>query len=123
MAKWVKFTDTGRSDLTIRATSSGTVSLQLLSGATGLNLSTVGTVEMWLRDNKAGTISFTTAGTAPKLIIVGTSIATMEFIPGTGSLIAGSAPYQGYFKLYRTATTWDYCPEGTELTINVREAY
>ena len=123
MTRWVKFLDSGKSELTLRASSSGTVQAQLLSGTVGLDLSTVGTVEMWLKDKGGGTASFTTAGAGPKLTVTGTAAGSVSFLPGTGDLVAGSAPYHGYFRLRRSATSWDFVPESTEFTIDVRPTY
>ena len=123
MSRWVRWIDSGNSELQVRATTSGTIAVQLLSGTTGIDLSTVGTVELWLKDNAGGTKSFTTVGASPTLAVIGTAAGSINFLPGTGALIAGSAPYRAYFKLCRSSASWDFVPEASELTIDVRETY
>ena len=110
-------------ELTVRATVSNLISYQLLSGTVGIDLSAVGTVELWLKDNAGGTSSYSTAGGSPKISIVGTASGSVGFTPGTGDLAAGSAPYQGYFRLRTGAAAWYHVPEDSELTIHVRDVY
>lgn len=107
-------------ELTVRATTCVAVAYQLLSGTAGISLAGVGTVELHLTDNVGGTVVETTAGSG-RLSIVGTASGSVSYTPGTGSLVAGSAPYRGYFKLISGTASWFFVPEDSELTINVRE--
>ncbi len=111
------------SELTLRATTSGTVQLQLRQGTVGFDLSTVGTVQLHVRDKASGTVVYSTADVSPKLSVVGTAAGSINWVPGSANLLSGSAPYHAYFKLLRSASSWEFCPEDAELTIDVREVF
>lgn len=110
-----------KAELTLRAGSSTGVQFRLMEGISGVNLADRGTVELWLRDVAGGTVGFSTEGT--KLSINGTAGGSVLWTPGTGDLVAGSAPYKAYFKAYASSSAWEFYPEDSELTINVREAF
>lgn len=108
-------------ELTIRASTSTGIQLQLFSGTVALSLANYGTVELWLR-NQAGGTSMTDNLTG-KLSVNGTAGGSVLWTPGTGDLVAGSAPYHGYFRLKSGAASYLFVPEDSELTVNVRETY
>ncbi len=107
-------------ELMLRATTSGTVPIQLRAGTSGYDLTAVGTVEVDLKDKSGGTSMFSTDN---NLAVVWRTAGSINWVPGTGHLVAGSAPYHGYFKLLRSVTQFDFVPEDSEFTINVREAW
>lgn len=109
-------------ELTIRATSSNAIQFQLLSGTAGIDFTSpvMGTVELWLKDQAGGTSM--TDNLTGKLSINGSAGGSVTWTPGTGDLVAGSAPYRAYFKL-KPAGGQYFVPESTELTINIREAF
>lgn len=109
-------------ELTVRATTSNAINFLLKSGTAGIDLSGA-TVEMFLKDNAGGTTGFTTVGASPKLGTANAAGGTISFTPGTADLVAGSAPYVGYFKVHATASTHYYVPESAEFTLNVRETF
>ncbi len=111
-----------RTELTVRATHSKAIQFQLLSGSAPIDLSSIGTVEMTLRDKSGGTAVFGNLGNA-KLTINGASSGSVQFVPGTADLLAGSAPYNGYFRLFASASQWYYVPSDHEFTISVRELF
>lgn len=109
-------------ELTVRAAQSTGIQFQVLSGTAGLNLATFGTVvELWLRDQAGGTSM--TDNLTGALTVNGTAGGSVLWTPGTGALVAGSAPYRGYFRLRQGGTAYAYFPEDSELTINVRETF
>jgi len=107
-------------ELMLRATTSGTIPIQLRAGTVGYDLTAVGTVELHLKDQLGGTSMFSTDD---NLSVVWRAAGSINWVPGIGHLVAGSAPYHGYFKLLRTATQFDFVPEDSEFTISVREAW
>lgn len=109
-------------ELTIRATSSNAIQFQLFSGTVALDFTSpvMGTVELWLKDAEGGTSM--TDNLTGKLSINGSAGGSISWTPGTGDVVAGSAPYRAYFKL-KPAGAQYFVPEATELTIHVREAY
>lgn len=107
-------------ELTVRATESDTVQFRLYQGTAGFDLTGVGTTELHLRNNAGATVTFTTAGASPKLSVNGTAGGSVAFTPGTADLVAGSAPYHGYFKLNEGGSI-SFIPEAWELTIHVRK--
>ena len=110
-----------RTELTLRATSSDAVQLQLMAGTAPINLTPYGTVELWLKDKSGGTSM--TDNLTGKLNVNGAAGGSVKWTPGTADLVAGSAPYQGYFRLRVNSTSWLFCPEDSEFTVHVREAY
>ena len=112
-----------QTEVTVRATTSAAISMQLLAGTAGIDLSAVGTIQMFLRDNAGGTLGFSNVGSGPKLSIPNAAQGSVDFTPGSADLVAGSAPYNGYFKLFVTPATWYFVPEDSELTIAVRETF
>lgn len=108
------------SELTVRATTSNAIQYELYNGTARYDLSAVGTVELWLK-NQAGGTSMTDNLTG-KLSINGTAGGSITYTPATGDLVAGSAPYHAYFKL-KPAGSQLFFPEANELTIDVREAF
>lgn len=109
------------SELTLRATTSTGVQFQLFQGMTPLSLAGYGTVELWLKD-KAGGTSMTDNLTGA-LNVNGTAGGSVLWTPGTGGLVAGSAPYGAYFRLKSGPTSFLFLPEANELTISVRAIY
>ncbi len=107
-------------NLTVRATTNTAIQFQLLVGTVGIDLTGVGTVQMFLRDNAGGTVGYTNLGSSPKLAVNGTAGGSVTFTPGSTDLVAGSAPYRGCFKVWPTSTTWYYVPEDTEFEIDCR---
>lgn len=110
-----------RTELTVRATTSNGIQFQLLAGTAGINLSAVGTVELHLKDNAGGTTM--TDNLTGKLSINGAAGGSVLWTPGTADLVAGSAPYQAYFKAYVTPTSWYMVPEDSEFTVSVRPTF
>lgn len=110
-----------RTVLTLRATTSDGIQFRLMSGITGIDLSAVGTVELHLKDKSGGTSM--TNNLTGKLNVNGAGGGSVLWTPGTADLVAGSAPYTVYFKCYVTASSWYFCPEDSELTINVRDTF
>ncbi len=107
-------------ELTIRATTNNAIQFQLFNGTAALDLTGVGTVELWLK-NKVGGTSMVDNLTG-KLSINGTAGGSITWTPGTGDVVAGSAPYHGYFRL-RPASGQYFVPEASELTVSVRESF
>lgn len=110
-----------RTDVTVRDSTSNAIPMQLLAGTVGIDLSAVGTVELWLRDSAGGTKM--TDNLTGKITIPSASAGSVTYTPGTTDLVSGSAPYSGYFKVYVTPTSWYYVPEDSEVTINVRPRF
>ena len=108
------------SEFTVRATSSSAIQFELYNGTARLDLTGVGTVELWLK-NQAGGTSMTDNLTG-QLSINGTAGGSITWTPATGTLASGSAPYSAYFKL-KPAGSQYFIPEATELTIHVRSAF
>jgi hypothetical protein len=109
-----------KTELTLRVGSSDGVQFRLMEGITGFNLASYGTVELWLRDRAGGTSM--TDNLTGKLSINGTAGGSVLWTPGTADLVAGSSPYDFYFRAGR-GTVWAYFPEDSELTLNVRPAF
>lgn len=107
-------------EFTVRATSANAIQLELYNGTARLDLTGVGTVELWLK-NKAGGTSMTDNLTG-QLAINGTAGGSITWTPGTATLVAGSAPYQAYLRL-RPAAGQYFVPEATEFTVHVRATY
>ena len=110
-----------KAELTLRASSSTGVQFRLMEGISGVDLTGKGTVQLWLRDVAGGTSK--TDNLTGKLSVNGTAGGSVLWTPGTGDLVAGSAPYKAYFKVIESATSWSFYPEDSELTVNVREAF
>lgn len=110
-----------RTELTVRATTSNGIQFQLLAGTAGIDLSAVTTIELWRKDRSGGTTM--TNNVTGKLSINGAAGGSVLWTPGTADIVAGSADYQAYFKVYVTSTSWYTVPEDSEITIHVREAY
>jgi len=110
-----------RTELTVRATTSNAIQFQLLSGTAAIDLSAVGTVELWRKDRDGGTTM--TDNLTGRLAINGAAGGSITWTPGTGDIVAGSAPYHGYFKVYVTPTTWYTVPEDSEFTVSAREKF
>ncbi len=108
-------------ELTVRATTSTAIQLELYQGTARMNLASYGTVELWRKDNAGGTSM--TDNLTGALSVNGTAGGSVLWTPGTGALVAGSAPYQAYIRLKSGATAFLYVPEDSEITINVRAAY
>ena len=105
-------------DLTLRATTAGTVHFRLLDGTADLNLAPVGTIQLLLTDQAGGTKTFATGGSG--LTVTSAANGSVDLVPGMGDIVAGSAPYRGYFKLHYGVNKWWFCPEDSEFTVRVR---
>lgn len=114
-----------RGEVTVRAGTSNGIVMQLLAGTVPIDLTSVGTVQLWLRDKSGGTqmASNVASGTAGTVTIAAGAGGTVTWTPGTATLASGSAPYQGYFKVFVTASSYYFVPEDAELTVHVRETY
>lgn len=108
-------------ELTLRETTSEDVQFVLYQGTAPINLTSLGTVELWRRDKAGGTVM--TDNLTGQLSINGAAGGSVKWTPGTANLNAGSAPYQAYFKVYRSASSQFYVPESYDLTISVREKF
>lgn len=110
-------------EITVRATNSNSIQFVLLSGTAAINLTSpaVGTVELWLKDQAGGTSM--TDNLTGKLSINGSAGGSVLWTPGTGDVVAASAPYSAYFKLYSAAATWWFVPEDSEFTVNARSCF
>lgn len=108
-------------ELTVRAGTSTALQFRLLGGTAPIDLSGVGTVELWLKD-KAGGTSMTNNITG-KLSINGAAGGSVQWTPGSADLASGSAPYRGYFKAWSSGSAFYFIPDAYDLTINVREVY
>ena len=110
-----------KSEMTLRAGCSDGVQFRLMEGISGFSLASYGTGELWRRDRAGGTSM--TDNLTGKLSVNGTAGGSVLWTPGTGDLVAGSSPYDCYFRAYRTATSYIHFPEDSEITINAREAF
>ena len=110
-----------RTELTLRATTSNGIQFQLLSGTTPVNLTAVGTIELWRKDSSGGTSM--TDNLTGKISINGAAGGSVLWTPGTADLVNGSAPYQAYFRVFVTSTSWYSVPEDSEFTVALREAF
>ena len=108
-------------ELTVRATTSNDIQFVLQQGTAGVNLSSFGTVELWLKDKSGGTQM--TDNLTGNLSINGSAGGSVKWTPGTGVLKSGSSPYAAYFKVYEGAAKFAFYPEGYDLTVTVRETY
>ena len=109
------------SELTLRAGSSSGIQFVLQSGTAPVNLTGAGTVELWRKDRSGGTSM--TDNLTGTLSINGEAGGSVQWTPGTADLVAGSAPYRCYFKVYENATKRAFYPEGYDFTVNIREAF
>lgn len=119
-----------RTDVTITEQTTDNIDFSLLSDLdddgdpeTGINLSGVDHVELWMRNNAGGTSMFTSGGASPKLTFpTGYAAAgSVRLTPGTADFQSTYSPYRYQFKVFRTSSAWYYVPEDTWNTVNVRE--
>ncbi len=111
-----------KTEITVRASTSNAIQFQLLAGTAPIDLTAVGTVQLWLRDQAGGTSMQTNLG-GGQLSINGAAGGSVSWTPGTATLASGSAPYRGYFKIFVTPSSWYFCPEDSEVSIDCREVW
>lgn len=117
-----------KTDVTLTEQTTAPVDFALLSDTdndgiaeTGINLTSVDHVELWLRSNAGGTAMATSAGGGALSFPTGYAAAgSVRWTPGTANLQVGSSPYSYQFKIFPTTTSWYYVPEDTWNTIHVR---
>lgn len=108
-------------ELSVRASSSTAIQFRMLSGTAALDLTGIGTVQLWIKDRAGGTTM--TDNLTGQLSVNGAAGGSITWTPGTGTLVAGSAPYTAYFKLYQSASAWYFCPEAYDFTVNARPTF
>src|SRR5690554_4873701 len=107
-----------RKDVTITEQQTGPIDFALLSDVdgdgvpeTGIDLSAVDHVELWLKNNSGGTAMATSSGGDLSFPAGYAAAGSIRWTPGTSDLQASLSPYQYQFKVFDTATSWYYVPE------------
>ena len=111
----------GRADVTVREATTAPITWQLMQGTAPLDLSTIDSLTLHLRDRSGVHSTFATAG--GQLVVSEAAAGKVRFTPGSADLAAAASPYRGYFQVFVTEESWYSVPEDSEFDLVVRGAF
>lgn len=116
-----------RTDVTLTEQTTAPIDFGLLSDVdddglpeSGINLTAIDHIELWLQDRVGGTAMVTSDGGDLSFPTGFAAAGSVRWAPGTADLQAALSPYSYQFKVFQTSSTWYYVPEDTINTIHVR---
>ncbi len=114
----------GTDSISVREGNTADIEMQLLSGTTAIDLTSIDHIEMEMRDSKRNVYKYKSTDSPAYISITNATSGMVKYTPPNSKIfIATNTPYKGYWIIYETSTKSYTCPQEGEFSIIVREDF